>query len=242
MKNEESIKKRKLLFFIYITIFLVLILIISVFLSTQDTENNVIASQYSNSLSNDDSKIGLSNRNDPFNIAFYNNFQDGSCAECHDGFNPFDIELEMAGEVKPGTEFQYDIIVTNSDSELPHMVEELEAKLIGLGEEINKPYHDELSGSVRRFQANSHRFPVDENAAKITISLSGDDGVLGRNDIDMILTSPNGQSWSSSQSGVDEEIELDAEEISEAGTGEFTINIQFISGIVKVIRLPLVGT
>jgi hypothetical protein len=164
-------------------------------------------------------------------IAISNKAQGTSCGECHEDFNPFTITLNMPKNVNAGEEFAYELTVINDDSETPHNVEDLEAVLTGLGETSNEPFHNSFDGSILRFQGSNHRFPVTEGASSITVHLTGDSGFGGLNNIDLMLTGPNGDVWRSTGSGVEEDISLYHDDIATGGFGDYTIQVQYISGL-----------
>jgi hypothetical protein len=180
------------------------------------------------------SEIKTENRFENMQTSFQDSLQEESCGDCHEGFNPFEVEVDVPNSLEPGSEFDYEIIVTNTDSNTPHLVEDLEAALTGLGEPKRNPFHNQIDDSITRFQSNNHGFPVEDSAYLVTISLAGDDGLLGRNNIDLSLTSPNGQTWRSNNNGADEEIILDLNDLADGGTGEYSIGVQFISGIGSI--------
>lgn len=212
-------------------VFIATFLLISIVLL--DANNNNIA--YSSNLSSNSNLPEFKSMDEETaksqDIIFSDKAQDQSCGECHDGFEPFSVELEMSETVAPEEPFQYELIVSNSDTDTPHTVEELVASLTGIGATPKDSYYNEIDDSVRRFQTNSHSFPVDANANKLDVILTGESGFIGRNNIDLRLTSPNGQVWSSTLNGADEEIHLDNDDILKAGVGDYDIEVQFVSGM-----------
>jgi hypothetical protein len=157
--------------------------------------------------------------------------QEESCNDCHDEFVPFEVALQVPGNIQAGEEFDYELLISNPDSEIPHTVENLEARLTGLGETNIEPYYDQFSGSVRRFQTIGHNFPVQESASSATISLTGDSGLLGRNNLDLLLRSPDGETWRATSAGINEEIHLSQQDIINGGYGQYSIDVQFVNGL-----------
>ncbi|UCH88231.1 MAG: hypothetical protein JSV49_08170 [Thermoplasmata archaeon] len=160
-----------------------------------------------------------------------NMVEDYRCEECHDEFTPFEVRPELPENVNEGEVFTFEIEVTNSHGEPKHTVENLEATLTGIGERPEESYHNELGGSLRRFQSDTTIFPVENYASEVIVTLTGDSGIGRRNDLDLLLTSPTGKTWSSASSGVEEEIYLDSAEIASGSYGDYTLEIQYLGGI-----------
>lgn len=154
-----------------------------------------------------------------------------ACEECHSEFYPFKLTVDIGNSIRPGEAFEYRIIVTNSDRDTEHSVEDLEATLTGIGAEPKEPYNNELSGSIRRFGLVTYNFPVEAGASSVLVSVSGNSGIGGLNDIDLRLSSPSGREWSSSSGGVTEEIELELQSIQDGGYGDYRIEISYVSGL-----------
>ncbi len=154
-----------------------------------------------------------------------------SCFECHETFIPFEVEVEVPKSVEPGKNFDYNVKVKNTDSETPHTVENLEMKLIGIGETPNDPYNEKIEESIRRQQVDKLTIPVEQSASNIAIVLSGDSSILGINNLDLFLTSPNGHVWESKNDGLEEEIILNHNDILKGGFGKYSIEIHYIRGL-----------
>jgi hypothetical protein len=179
----------------------------------------------------------ISSENDIYtnqNIVLIDYSEDQSCSECHEDFKPFEVELSQPKKVEPEKSFDYEIKVINSDDKTPHDVEDLEAILTGISETPKEPYHDTVEDSIRRYQVKRHTFPVEETASSLNIVLTGNNGFIGLNNIDLILRSPNGAEWSSKSGGTDEEINLDEMALRESGLGNYIIEIQYIRGTGQI--------
>jgi cytochrome b561 len=153
------------------------------------------------------------------------------CEECHGEFYPFEVQADIFGDAGSGQLFEYKILVSNSDKDKEHNVEDLSATITGIGEISNEPYNNAISGSARRFSSSQHSFPVEQSAFEVIITLTGDSGILNRNDLNLVVRSPDGQTWSSSGTGVDEEIILEMNDISEGGFGDYTAVVQYVAGV-----------
>lgn len=158
----------------------------------------------------------------------------GECEECHSDFEAFTLTIDAPKEVPVNYDFDYKVIVKNQGE---HTVKDMEA-IIDLSGAPNlkpssgrkEPYHNEISGSMSVGALMMYPFPVEENASKAVITLDGDEGILGRNDLDLTVTSPNGKEWSSTSPGADEEVNLDADDIIEGGFGEYNAFVEYLLG------------
>lgn len=158
----------------------------------------------------------------------------GECEDCHSDFEAFIITIDAPKEVPENYDFDYKVIVKNNGE---HIVKNLEA-VIDLSDAPNlkpsngggEPYHNEISGSLSIGASMVYSFPVEENASLAVISLDGDEGMLGLNDLDLTVTSPNGEEWSSTSSGADEEVTLDADDLIEGGSGEYNAVVEYLLG------------
>lgn len=76
-----------------------------------------------------------------------------------------------------------------------------------------------------------HPFQVDERATHINITLDGDEGVSGQNDLDMeLFGAREGRTKSSAGGGPDEHIELFHKDVVRMGYGEYTVRIKNFAG------------
>jgi hypothetical protein len=232
MKLSKT-KKNILLLIIAMVFVFIVVLFLSSDLSQNDQENDQIIID-NELIFKTDLNSEISEQQGDISFLVLKSSQGTSCTECHEEFNPFSVELDIPNSINPDQEFEYSIIVTNDDSETPHSVESLEAILTGIGDGPNDPYSNTFSGSVRRFQADSFDFPVDEGATEASIVLTGSSGIGGLNDVDLRVTSANGQSWTSTGSGVDEEILLSYEDIAQGGYGDYTIQVQYANGLGSI--------
>ena len=227
MERPDARKTAMLLFFFGLVVLVILLMSIKSFSDEPGVR----------SVSND---ISGSSRDDHRSSTEDNGFSsrildaERPCEECHSGFYPFRVEVDQPGEVQQGQAFEYNIIVSNSNRDTKHTVSELEATLTGIGDVSREPYSNDLSGSIRRFGISTHTFPVEACASYLLVSLNGNSGIASRNDLDLRITSPSGREWTSSTGGMDEDIELEFEDICEGGTGEYLIEVIYISGIGSI--------
>jgi hypothetical protein len=157
------------------------------------------------------------------------------CEECHSEFDAFRVIIDAPKEVPEDYEFEYRVIVRN-DGE--HEVQDLEA-IIDLSEAPNlvpavgggEPYHEEISDSVSVGGTATFTFPVSEGATEAVVILDGEEGLIGMNDLDMTVSSPNGEdSKSSADSGADEAVKLNFREIQRWGYGDYSIDVVWFVG------------
>jgi hypothetical protein len=159
---------------------------------------------------------------------------DEMCESCHEDFVPFEVDVDIPDSIGEGEEFQFNIIVKNKKGDPEHDVEDLQAMVTGLSGEPQQPYFNVIPGNLLRFQTITATFPVNELANEVIITLTGDSGLLGVNNIDLSLSSPEGQSWSSTGSGVEEEIVLGFDEIMEGGFGNYEIEVRYVNGVGQI--------
>lgn len=163
---------------------------------------------------------------------------DQECEECHSEFEAFKVIIDAPQEVPEEYDFEYKVIVRNRGE---HSVQDLSA-IIDLSEAPNlepalgggEPYHDEISGSVSFGSPESYSFPILEGASNAVIILDGDEGLLGRNDIDLFVESPSGDTWESTSSGADEGVSLNTNTLRRAGAGEYTARVEYFIGGLSV--------
>ncbi|UCE35982.1 MAG: ferric reductase-like transmembrane domain-containing protein [Thermoplasmata archaeon] len=161
-------------------------------------------------------------------------YGDDGCEDCHSEFKAFTVTIDAPKEVPDNYDFEYKVIVRNTGE---HKVQKLQTVMI-LSEAPNlkatmeggEPYHEEMSGSVGIGGTQSYSFPVTFGAVRAEIILDGDEGLHGRNNIDLAVTSPSGQEWISEESGADEQISLDAGELERGGAGDYDVTISYFIG------------
>lgn len=160
--------------------------------------------------------------------------QDEGCEDCHSEFNAFTLTVDAPSEVPEDYEFEFKVIVRNHGE---HEVQGLQA-LLSLSEastleplrEGGEPFHDEISGSVNVGGTQTYSFPVVEGASEAIISLDGDEGFLGRNDIDLTVTGPSGEVWQSADPGADEALNLDFRDLERGGYGDYNVIVEYFIG------------
>lgn len=160
--------------------------------------------------------------------------------EGHKGFEAFTLTIDAPSEVPDNYEFDYKVIVRD---EWKHEVLGLEAVLdlsraphlefiFGMPE----PYHMEESGSVSFSSSSaSFIFPVEENATSATVIVDGDEGLLGRNNIDLNVYSPDGDMlWAVGGAGASPELTLSAEDLSDGGYGDWRVEVIYVIGTPNI--------
>ncbi|UCE73279.1 MAG: hypothetical protein JSV56_09620, partial [Methanomassiliicoccales archaeon] len=159
---------------------------------------------------------------------------EGDCEECHSDFKAFTLTVDSPSEVPEDYDFEFKVIVRNTGE---HEVRNLQAKIyltsalnLESTNETGEPYHDETSGSVSFGSSETYSFPVSQGASSALIFLDGDEGLLGRNDIDLTVTSPEGREWVSESPGADEHIELDVKDLSRGGSGDYNVRVDYFIG------------
>jgi hypothetical protein len=164
--------------------------------------------------------------------------QEEGCESCHSSFKAFTMTLDAPKEVPESYDFEYKVIVGNPGE---HEVQNLEAVLdisgapnLEFTQDGGEPYHEETSGSVSIGGSTSISFPILAGATDAEITLDGDEGILGRNDIDLTVNSPNGQAWESAGSGADEAVKLDSRDFDRGGYGDYEAVVVYFIGTPSI--------
>ena len=164
--------------------------------------------------------------------------QEEGCVSCHSGFKAFTMTIDAPQEVPEKYDFEFKVIVGNPwDHELQNVEAVLDisgAPNLEFAQDGGEPYHEETSGSVSVGGSTSIPFPVLVGATDAEITLDGDEGLLGRNDIDLTIYSPNGQTWESAGSGADEAVKLDARDFERGGYGDYEAVIVYFIGTPSI--------
>lgn len=160
--------------------------------------------------------------------------------EGHKGFEAFTLTTDAPSEVPDNYEFDYKVIVRD---EWKHEVLGLEAILYLLEsphlEFISgtpEPYHRDESSSVSFTSSSiSFTFPVEENATLATLRVDGDEGLLGRNNIDLNVYNPDGDMlWVVGGAGANPELALKAEDLSDGGYGDWRAEVIYVRGTPSI--------
>ena len=128
--------------------------------------------------------------------------QDDECGSCHSGFVAFTPVPDVPTEVPEDYNFEYMVRVEN---DWKHKVKELTAIINiqnspylefseGVGGEIPDALHQTHDGTAPRGSTAEYSFPVEPGAKRVYLSLDGDQGIIGLNDIDLILIATHGRS------------------------------------------------
>lgn len=101
----------------------------------------------------------------------------------------------------------------------------------------NKSYDDEVYAPTAGqpilggIDHKDYPFDVGKNATHINITLDGDEGVTGQNDLDMeLFGAREGRKRTSAGSGPDEHIELFQKDIFGMGYGEYKVRVKHFAG------------
>lgn len=178
---------------------------------------------------------------------------DARCYGHHaaEGFRPFDKSPMPLLEVPAGEPFEFRIEIVN-----PWLHDILEpaasvnlsrtAGIVFPGEK--KPFHvDETDSVTLTAQPGSQgtpyggSFAVEPNATELVVSLDGDEGPLGVNDLDLFVTSPSGVVFNATPdtsqgaleegvSAADEEVRVSAELLSAETPGEWAVEVRYPQG------------
>lgn len=143
------------------------------------------------------------------------------CESCHSDFVPFYAELRKNGSAA-------DICVKNVGE---HHVRNLKCLL---RTKESEPFEKKIADDITRFESKKYEFDVDEGAYSVSVKSSGDEGILGRNDINLVLKSPHGKIWKSENRGMEEEINLYLSDIEEGGYGTYEIDVEYAGGIGRI--------
>lgn len=165
--------------------------------------------------------------------------QEEGCESCHSGFRAFTMTVDAPTEVPQDYDFDYNVLVTNpGEHDLQNVAAVLDiskAPTLEFARNGSEPYHGEESGSVSALsQSQSFQFPILAGANEAVITLDGDEGIHGRNDIDLIVNSPEGQSWESTGGTADEAVSLDLRDFQRGGYGEWEAVVQYFVGSLSV--------
>jgi hypothetical protein len=159
---------------------------------------------------------------------------DQECEECHSDFEAFELIIDAPSEVPEDYEFDFKVIVKNQGEhdvqDLMAVIDLSDAPYLELASGVSEPYHQEHSGSVGIGGTETYSFPVEESASDAVIDLDGDEGLFGMNDIDLVVTSPNGREWTSEESSTDEQVILDRQDFIRGGYGEYTVDVIYFMG------------
>lgn len=160
--------------------------------------------------------------------------------EGHGDFEAFSLTIDAPTEVPDDYEFDYKVIVRD---EWKHEVLGLEAMLdisdaphLEFQSGMPEPYHNEQSGSVSFSSGSqSFTFPIEDNASMATIKVDGDEGPLEVNNIDLNVYSPdNDILWVVGGAGANPELTLEAEDLREAGYGEYRAEVIYVVGMPTI--------
>jgi len=102
----------------------------------------------------------------------------------------------------------------------------------GGGGDVPDDYHAEIDGWAIGTQLSAfEEFPVEEGAVWGTVTLDGDEGIHGFNDLDMWVRGANGETvGSSAGGGPDEEVPLEKFHFFRGDVGTWEVEIQNFAG------------
>ena len=154
------------------------------------------------------------------------------CDSCHDEFVPFQYTIDAPTEVPAGEPFDISITIFNEEM---HAVYYPSAMLTvsdpeGMVVETGEPavVNTQEQGSLGFRQSTTFGVTINPGAQSATFVLDGTGGFL--DDLDLYVSGPGGGSWSSTGSGTDETISLDAGDLQE-GYGEYTVTVDHTQGV-----------
>ena len=155
------------------------------------------------------------------------------CDSCHDDFVPFQYAIEAPTEVPSGEPFDLSITVFNEEM---HAVYDPSAMLTvtdgeGMVVETGEPAVVNIreQGSLGFRQTTTFDVPIRPGAQSATFVLDGSGGLL--DDLDLLVSGPDGGSWSSTGGGTDETIGLDVGDLQEGGFGDYLVTVDHPQGI-----------
>ncbi len=155
------------------------------------------------------------------------------CDECHDDFVPFQVNIDAPTGVPIGEPFDLSITVFNEEM---HAVYNPSAMLTvadgdGIVVETGEPvvYNTRELGSLGFRQTAEFVVSIQPGAHSATFALGGSGGFL--NDLDLLVSGPEGGSWSSTGGGTDETIGLDAADLLEGGFGDYLATVDHPQGV-----------
>jgi hypothetical protein len=155
------------------------------------------------------------------------------CDSCHDEFVPFQYTIDTPSEVPVGEPFDLAVTVFNEEM---HAVYDPSVRLTvtdgeGLVVETGEPavVNTREQGTLGFRQSTAFPVTIQPGAQLATFDLDGSGGLL--DDLDLRVSGPQGGSWSSAGSGVDETISLDADDLQDGGYGDYLVTVDHPQGI-----------
>jgi hypothetical protein len=155
------------------------------------------------------------------------------CDECHDEFVPFQYTIDAPTEVPAGEPFDLSVTVFNEEMHAVYYpsvmlaVSDPEGLVVETGEPAVQSIQEQ--GSVGFRQTAAYAIPIGPGAQAATFALDGSGGFL--DDLDLSVEGPDGGTWSSTSSGVDESISLDAGDLQEGGHGDYVATVSHPRGV-----------
>ena len=155
------------------------------------------------------------------------------CDECHDEFVPFQYTIDAPSEVPAGETFDMSITLINDEihavyySSAMLTVTDQEGIVVETGEPAVVNIREQDSLGFR--DSTSFQVPVNQGAQSATFSMTGSGGFL--DNLDLAVHGPEGGSWSSTGSGLDETIVLGMEDLKDGGYGDYQVTVNHPQGV-----------
>ena len=158
------------------------------------------------------------------------------CTSCHEDLVPFAYTLEAPSEVPIGEPF--DLVVTVSNDEMHAVydptvmltIDDPDGLVVDSGEPGVAQYNEQ--GTLAFRTEVTFPVPVSPGAQRASFDLDGSGGRL--DDLDLVISGPEGGGWSATGAGVDESITLDAADIQEGGYGTYQVTVSHPAGVRRV--------
>jgi hypothetical protein len=155
------------------------------------------------------------------------------CDSCHDDFVPFQVSVDAPTEVPVDEPFTISVTIYNEEMHAVYYpsvllsVDDPDGLIVGSGD-VEPQMYDE-QGTLGFRDSDLYTFDIYPGAVGATFQLDGSGGFL--DDLDLIVTSSDGLEWTSSETGLDESIELSAGDIASGGYGQYSVTVNHPSGV-----------
>ncbi len=155
------------------------------------------------------------------------------CDDCHEEFVPFQYTIDAPTEVPTGEPFDLSVTVYNEEMHAIYYpavmltVTDPEGLVVETGEAAVMTFVEQ--GSLGFRASAIYQIPVNPGSQSAHFNLDGSGGF--RDDLDLDIRGPEGGQWSSTGSGTDESMSLDAGDLREGGYGDYTVTVSHPQGV-----------
>ncbi|NOQ54231.1 MAG: hypothetical protein GQ558_06465 [Thermoplasmata archaeon] len=155
------------------------------------------------------------------------------CDDCHEEFVPFQYTIDAPTEVPTGEPFDLSVTVFNEEMHAVYYtavmltVTDTEGMVIETGEPPVVSINEQ--GSLGFRQSATFDVAINPGAERAIFVLDGSGGFL--DDLDLMVSGPDGGSWSSTGAGFAETIYLEVGDLQEGGYGDYRVTVDHPQGI-----------